>query len=85
MAEHYDNLVWNFINCFQVFLVRKLTGKEGGLIFAMKVLKKVSLVYSESEHLIYNNELQVCFLVIIKKHVTKLGQIKNIIFWPVFS
>ena len=35
--------------------MRKMTGKEGGLIFAMKVLKKVSLLHSE--HLIYSNEL----------------------------
>ena len=37
----YDVIVFFSVVCLQVFLVRKISGKDTGQVFAMKVLKKV--------------------------------------------
>ena len=36
--------MWLCCSCDQVFLVRKISGKDTGQVFAMKVLKKVTLI-----------------------------------------
>ena len=50
------------MNVIQVFLVRKTTGKEGGQIFAMKVLKKVSLFVDFSFIMCHVSLIQVSMI-----------------------
>ena len=57
----------------QVFLVRKISGKDAGTLFAMKVLKKATLKgLFPSCDLIF--KIFICFMIFYNTSTTKCGR-----------